>query len=538
MDAAFKKHLRGDKAKSRSELDYKMFQYPREHAQSKIACAMKKNIVANFIGRFWSSLSNFIFLPLYIQILGFDNYAIISFGLIVAGVLLILDVGLSASASRELARSDTTNGEKYGAFHTLEKFYVLIFTICIVAGLFLSGPIANNFINSTPIDRDLIGLCLKIIAVEAGFQIVFRFYIGAMMGLEKQVQANLFNIAWGIIRNGLVIVVILIWPTLLGFFIWQMAATFLIMFVAKIKIERQLVAWKPDQISFIDIGSLRRIRAFATGIFLVSLVAAVNTQVDKITLSHLISLEFLGYYNIAVAIGAGMLALSSPFLASIQPRLTKYFSENRHDDARELYSKIATIVVILVFPLMATIGFHAETVVIAWTGNPIIAEQSAAIIPWVVVAYAMLAVSSMSYGVALANGFTLYNNILGLLSLLVSIPGYWLMVERFGVIGAAALFMAIQLTSSIILQILIDRKFLRLGIIRSLMQFYICPIFVAVSIASFLQWQFNAPADSRILMLLYLGTCYILTVAGTAGLITLLFRVKWQTSNFLPEEEN
>ena len=70
---------------------------------------MIKNIIANFIGKFWSILSGFLFIPLYINYLGFESYSIISFGLVISGLMAIMDAGLTATLSRELARKDNSH---------------------------------------------------------------------------------------------------------------------------------------------------------------------------------------------------------------------------------------------------------------------------------------------------------------------------------------------------------------------------------------------------------------------------------------------
>ena len=48
---------------------------------------MYRNIVANIVGRCWSILSNFLFVPLYIQFLGIESYSIISLTLVIAGLM-------------------------------------------------------------------------------------------------------------------------------------------------------------------------------------------------------------------------------------------------------------------------------------------------------------------------------------------------------------------------------------------------------------------------------------------------------------------
>ena len=160
---------------------------------------MKRNIFANFIGKFWSILSNFLFVPLYIKYLGFESYSIISFTLIIAGVLAVLDGGLTATLSREFARTDNSDSEKFRIFKTLETIYLILIGLIIIVFLLLSNFIANNWLNLRTFEPYKISLFIKIISFDIGFQLLFRFYLGGLLGLEKQIHANFFQICWGIL---------------------------------------------------------------------------------------------------------------------------------------------------------------------------------------------------------------------------------------------------------------------------------------------------------------------------------------------------
>ena len=72
---------------------------------------MTKNIIANFIGKIFASLSIF-FIPLYISCLGFESYSIISFTIIISSLLIILDSGLTSTLSREFSRKDISHWKK------------------------------------------------------------------------------------------------------------------------------------------------------------------------------------------------------------------------------------------------------------------------------------------------------------------------------------------------------------------------------------------------------------------------------------------
>jgi len=186
---------------------------------------MIKNIIANFIGKFWSILSAFLFIPLYIHILGFESYSIISFTLVIAGLMAILDAGLTATLSREFARIDNSHHEKVQIFKTLETAYFIIKSICIFLIFSLSGFIAGHWLILTNYNPNRVSFFLKIISFDVGFQLLLRFYMGGLLGLEKQVKANMYQIGWGIFRNGFALVAILIIPTLEVFFLWQTIST-------------------------------------------------------------------------------------------------------------------------------------------------------------------------------------------------------------------------------------------------------------------------------------------------------------------------
>ena len=259
---------------------------------------MKKNIIANIIGRFWSILSNFLFIPIYINYLGFESYSIISFTLVISGLMAILDAGLTATLSREFARIDNSYKEKIRIFKTLESTYFIIIGLSILLVFSLSGIIANNWLNLGSFNPNRVSFFLKIISFDIGFQLLLRFYMGGLLGLEKQIKANIYQVGWGVMRNGFVVVVIWILPSLEMFFLWQTLSTIFFSVLIGLSLKKELT----DQYKFniqlkIERTVFKRIWSFAGGMLLISLVASLNTQMDKLAISKFLPLEDLGYYT-------------------------------------------------------------------------------------------------------------------------------------------------------------------------------------------------------------------------------------------------
>ena len=201
---------------------------------------IKKNILANLVGRFWSVLSVFFFLPIYIKFLGIENYSIISFALIIHGLMIVIDSGLSAALAREFARSDNSNETKIKLFKTLESLYLIIIFICIIVMFGLSNIIANNWLNLNSLTPVKVSFFIKIFSFDIGFQLLLRLYFGGLLGLEQQVKSNFYQIGWGIFRNGLVIFILYLSPTLMAFFIWQAISTLIFVIIVRISLNKAL----------------------------------------------------------------------------------------------------------------------------------------------------------------------------------------------------------------------------------------------------------------------------------------------------------
>jgi O-antigen/teichoic acid export membrane protein len=284
---------------------------------------MVKNIIANFVGKFWSLLSVFIFVPLYIQILGFESYAIISFMLVIAGVVTVLDAGLTATLSREFARADISQEMKSKTLVTLESIYVLIIGLVIVGIFSFSGLIAGSWLNSESFTNSELTWFLRFISFDVAFQMLFRFYVGGVLGLEKQVFANVLQVGWGVLRNGLVVIAIWLSPNLNTFFIWQAISTVVFAVLAKVYLKKLLNNSNGYEFSFswqIDSQTLHRIWKFAGGMMLISLVAALNSQMDKIAISKLLPIETLGHYTLAVSLSMALVTLVNPIAVALLPR--------------------------------------------------------------------------------------------------------------------------------------------------------------------------------------------------------------------------
>jgi O-antigen/teichoic acid export membrane protein len=474
---------------------------------------MIKNILANYAGRFWSIFSNILFVPLYIKLLGIEGYSVIGFSIVLAGIMAILDVGLTATLSKEFASAAIGSDEKRRVFHTLETIYVAIAGLIIAFFMLASGWIAENWINPDTIPSESIALYLRIIGIGIAFQLLSQFYWGGLMGLEKQVLANSYQVSLGIVRNGFIIIPLIFFPSLILFFIWQSSVMVLYTFVVRKTVADTIkLKESPGGFMKLDQKVISRTWRFAGGIMLISLVAAINTQMDKLAISKLLPIEKLGYYTLAVSLAQGLSLLISPIGSAVFPRLTSLYSGSKKDEAVSLFFSIFRISNLILFAFALNLAFNSEQILWIWTGNKAYAAESAAFMPYLILGMTMLSLQVIPYYVALANGYTRYNNVLGILSLILTVPGYWLMTWQFGAVGAAFIWGTVQTITTPVYLFLICRRFLGRNRIVSIFSMeLLLPGFVA-SASAFILSLITAFDSSRWISLAWIGFSTLLTL--------------------------
>ena len=88
--------------------------------------SIRINILANLAGKAWSALMGLAFVPLYIEYMGIESFGLVGFFVTLVGVTTILDMGLTTTLNRELARLSAlpdAAAEMRTLLHTLEIIY-------------------------------------------------------------------------------------------------------------------------------------------------------------------------------------------------------------------------------------------------------------------------------------------------------------------------------------------------------------------------------------------------------------------------------
>jgi O-antigen/teichoic acid export membrane protein len=420
--------------------------------------------------------------------------------------MAMMDAGLTATLSREFASSNNSTSDKLRTYKTLESCYFIISVFVIILLLSASGLIAFNWLNLDNIPPERVSFYLKIISVEIGLRLLGHFYSGGFIGLEKQVKSNMYQVGYGAVRNGLVLVPILFYPSLQLFFIWQAITTFL--YVIIIRFDLSFTLTHSIQLFFtkprIEKQVLSKIWRFAGGMMLISMVAGLNSQMDKLALSKLLPIEVLGLYTLAFALSKGLSFISSPVSTAILPRMTALFTAGKKEEATRVFNIGYLFVSIVIFSFAAAMVFFAKELIWVWTNNNELAEKAHIYVPWIAAGTSFLALQNLPFNVAIANGYTRFNNILGLSSLIITLPGYWILTKLFGGIGAAITYSFVQIFIGIVFIYLVNRRFMQLNAKTLYLKNFVLPIIISAGITLVL-YNFISFEGNRLIVLLKIG---------------------------------
>jgi hypothetical protein len=185
----------------------------------------KKNLAANYIGQGWVALMGLAFIPLYIKYLGIEAYGLIGLFAVLQSWLTLLDMGMTPTLGREMARF-TGGGKSIESIRDLlRSIEVVAFIVAfLIAGSIFFGAnwIAVNWLKSDSISAVTVANAFVVMGIVTALRFVEGIYRSAIIGMQRQILFNIINAGMATIR-GLGAVIILKWvsPTIQVFFLWQ-----------------------------------------------------------------------------------------------------------------------------------------------------------------------------------------------------------------------------------------------------------------------------------------------------------------------------
>ena len=139
---------------------------------------------------------NLAFIPLYIKYLGIEAYGLIGLFALLQAWLSLLDMGMTPTLSREMARFTAGENSTKSIRDLLRSIEIISIIIAISIMIFvwlISDWLASDWLKSDKIPNEIVAQAFSIMGVVAALRFVENIYRSTVIGLQKQVEYNVFN---------------------------------------------------------------------------------------------------------------------------------------------------------------------------------------------------------------------------------------------------------------------------------------------------------------------------------------------------------
>ena len=406
-----------------------------------------RNVLANYLGQGWSAFIGVIFIPAYVHYLGIESYGLIGLFAVMQASIALLDMGMTPTLNREMARYTGRAHSPESIRSLLRSLETLCFAVALVFGLGVwAGSIylATHWLNTQDLPVEVVARALTVMALVAALRFCEGIYRGSLFGLQLQVWYNGASTVLATLRHaGALGVLAWISPTIQAFFLWQAVVSVLTVTVLAGKVHHVLPAASVSPKLF-STRALAGVWKFAGGMTSIALLSLLLTQSDKVLLSNLLPLKVFGYYSLAGSAAGSILALVVPLNSALYPRMVELLTHGDQEGLITLYHAGSQIVTCLTAPVMALMACFAEGIMFVWSGDVGLARETGPLLTVLAIGTFLNGLMQVPYHHQLAHAWTGLSNKVNIVAVLLLIPAILWVVPRFGPLGAAWIWVALN----------------------------------------------------------------------------------------------
>jgi O-antigen/teichoic acid export membrane protein len=260
-------------------------------------------------------------------------------------------------------------------------------------------------------------------------------YQGAIIGAQRLAVSSGISIVMVTVGNiGAVGVLAYISPTIEAFFIWQ--AVVGLIYAIVVRKAAWLVVGSGSSRKF-DVVALKRVWRFSAGMGVITLSSIVFSQMDKVILSKMLTLEEFGHYMLAAVVVSGIYLLVTPVFNIIYPKFSVLVEDQDYVKLTELYRLGTRLMASILFPLGMFVSLFSKELVAFWLGDEFIAESVGPIIAFLTIGSVLHGVMYFPYALLLSYGQTRLALMNSMILMIVFLPLVVYFSFNYGALGGA-----------------------------------------------------------------------------------------------------
>jgi O-antigen/teichoic acid export membrane protein len=399
--------------------------------------------MASYVGQATAAVTGIIMLPVFVGYLGPEAFGLVGFFAMLQSWSLLLDMGMTPTLSRELARftAGAASHERVAKMiRTMEWIFAGLAVVCAGSVILSSSWISHHWLKAKAISQGEVQYCLALMGGMLGMQWLGAIYRAGLVGLERMVILNVAVIISAVGRTGgswLVLKYVSATPH--AYFTFHVLAA--VVEVVGYRLLFSSIFSLKGAGPWPDFASLHGSRAMAGGMAFLSALWIVVSQSDKLTLSWLLDLSSYGSFAVAASLAGGINQLAAPMIQSLQPRFVALAAQDARDGLEELYRTSTQLMAVGLFAVAGTMAAFAAPLLFAWTGNAELARRAAPVLALYVLGYATASLLSLAFSVQFAYGRLRWQLAGSSVFGLFWVPGGYLAARYAGAVGTGAIWL-------------------------------------------------------------------------------------------------
>jgi len=483
---------------------------------------LRRNIVANYLGQGWSVLMGLAFVPFYIRYLGFEAYGLIGVFVLLQTLLALLDLGLTPALSLEMSRYKA-GAHEIGFIRNLVRSVELIalgIGLAIIVGCWLAADwIANDWLNGARLTHSEIAKAFVIMGGVAAMRFFENVHRSCLIGLQEQVLVNVITSVTATCRGaGAVLVLAWISPTISAFFVWQGIVSALCALAMLVALYRRVPITL--RLANFSANALRSVWKFAGGMLLIAVLSLLLTQMDKIILSKLISLEDFGYYSLAATVANLLYMVVLPVSQAYYPHFSALLVQKDDEGLAQSFHKAAQLVSVIAGSLAFVLIAFGDHVVLLWTHDLALAKRVSPLVSVMALGTLLNGLLWIPHQMQLAHSITRLAVRTNLVAILVVLPALCWITPRYGALGAAWVWVALNTGYLVFNAHLMYRRILQSQRRTWYLQDVGVPVLTLAMVAAICRSGFAAPSAVTSSFLTVAAVLFALLVASSLAAST------------------
>lgn len=326
-----------------------------------------KNIIINYFSIVLMGGVTIVLIPIYLGLLGKEQWGVVAICISVQGLMGLLDVGVSQLMPRDIARVSCNPIDEARTF----KKYLQIYLVMggagfIIVQILLQDLVSYWILDATSSSTNIV-VAIRVVLLQFFFQFVNNANLGFWNGIQAQVKANAHTCVFFFMKHALAIVfIVYLDNSALSYVIAFALCSFLEVSVNLLSLF--FVYFK--NIAFSKISLKEYLSIFGETIKFGGGVAIgiFTFQLDRVILPKFVELSAFGYYLVVLNIGLAFFQLQYPMVRALLPHISKQnpieSSESKNRLALYLVGCccLPCLVAIIFSPIILDVWLHDENI--------------------------------------------------------------------------------------------------------------------------------------------------------------------------------